>query len=37
MADPLTHGSIYSSNVRDKAETEPVLDPADNYSVSEGN
>ncbi|KAL4599233.1 hypothetical protein ACB092_11G113200 [Castanea dentata] len=35
MADPLTRGSIYSSNVRNKAETEPVLDPADNRSVSE--
>lgn len=35
MADPLTRGSIYNGNVRGKAETEPVLDPADNGSVSE--
>ena len=36
MADPLTRGSIYNGNVRGKAETEPVLDPADNGSVCEG-
>ncbi|XP_030967264.1 uncharacterized protein LOC115987795 isoform X3 [Quercus lobata] len=35
MADPLTRGSIYNGNVRGKVETEPVLDPADNGSVSE--
>ncbi|XP_050280824.1 uncharacterized protein LOC126721803 isoform X3 [Quercus robur] len=35
MADPLNRGSIYNGNVRGKAETEPVLDPADNGSVSE--